>query len=299
MTFTRRRHSEISFFEKLLNRNDETVVKYISLILSYFNLWNNKELSHSKKAQNLFSFLMFDWFNPEPSKNSKYFLVLKARYFHNEMKQSLFETFYDIIDDKDSRMFRDVCLRIIYQLLYELGQEESAIAEVREHICINKVLAMKDQVYRDKLLQIFAVPRDSSNDFEDDKNKILNLILCEESKKFFNLAFLLKGRKNIKFEKELEEYIKMYDALYGDYSSIELKPHVRLLHKIAESESMHKTSEFIFLKCPYIEGNSTIMTNFYEVQDFCVFNVNPFQRKELNKLVNILYVFSMFYLTDN
>lgn len=290
--------SGYSDFDKILCSNDPKASKYIHLVLKYFDLWSSQEhvesnsqkpamyyVIQSEAIKNLFTYLIFDWFHPESCQNRNYCLELKAKQFFRLTGRSLLETLYDIIDDEDSRMFRDVCLRIIYQLLYELEQEDenlNAIFEVEEHICFNKVLAMKDQEYRDKILQIFSVFWMKMNEYKD---KILNLVVCEESQKFFNLVFLLTARKNIKFEKKLEEFITMHETLYGDYASIKLKPHVRLLNKITEGQRMHKTCEFIFAKCPYTEINSTIMTNFYDVQDFRIFNLIPFNTKRLKELV--------------
>lgn len=257
----------------------------------------------SKKIENFFTFMMFDWFNPDPNQNKSYCLVLKSRQYYNEKKQHLLDKIYETIDDEGAKFYKSVCLLMIYQFMHELDQaEEERNKEKLNHedqteeafskldsFVTKRVFEIKDPVYREKILQILVVflTPENISELEEFKQKTLKKVRPNmELNKYFELAFMLKERKNIKFEKQFEEYIKLMAKIYGDYHETELKPHVRLLFKITERQKMHKTSEFIFQKCPYIEINSTIMTSFYEVQDFNVFNIVPFRTRYVYDLVS-------------
>lgn len=295
-------------FEHILSSNESKAAKFISVTLAKYKLWedaifcgaaNNDEqnflhfVSKSNRVENLFSFLMFDWFDHDSSLRRSYGLVFKSRLFGTDFNgRSMLEVLYEIIDNENLKIYQLVCLRIIYQFWYEVDQEEQRSEDsndLNESLFIEQCLAIKSEEYREKILQVLVVfltqNPDNIESYKKIKAKILQNVHMDERNIFFELAFMLKERKNIKFERNFEQYIKSSRTKYGDYYKVEIKQNVRLLFKMAEQQKMNKTSEFIFQKCPVIEVNSTIMTSFYDAQDFNVFNIIPFKTKSLNALV--------------
>lgn len=307
--FDVQRHSECSVFEEILSSNDAKTAKYISAILKHYKLWENEDFLRQKNQQeklyihlvlqsasveNFFSFLVFDWFNPDAKHT--YALILKSRQFKSETGRNLLERLYEIIDSDEHKIYQNVCLRIIYQTLHELDMEKQsseAFSENEEFLCMDEAVMIQNQEYKAKVLEVlvvFLIKTDAVM-YETRKSQIL-LIFADSPFEwsFFKLAFLLKERKYVKFEAKFEQFIVDARGIHGDYYQVILKPFVRLLSRIAERHNLLKTSEFIFRICPFIEVNSTVMTNFYDVQEFKVFNIYPFKSQKLNKLVRRIFV---------
>lgn len=309
----------LSVFEQILSSDEANAAKYISSTIKHYKLWNNQNFLKRKSSQgktmmqyvattkaieNLFSFLMFDWFDHEPSKDITYSLVLKSKQFSfatSEAGQelSLLEKLFDIIDDEIEKIYHDVCLRIIYQFLHEYFESNEGKfyplvfrSSFGEFSSVQKVFNIKNQEYREKILQILVVFWNKNEDEKHAESKIMANLKSsdEEVANFFKLAFNLKDKENIKFVTNFEIFLNNSKKKYGDYSRVAIKPVVRLFYKIAEREGMNKTLEFIFEKFPYIEINSTILESFHDVQDFKTFNVYPIGSRSLSALVKDSYV---------
>lgn len=297
-----------SVFDDILTSSDAKAAKYISAIMKHFSLYKDENFLRSlkvtpKKTINLLSFLQYDWNNPKLHKNETYCLVIKSKQMSSQTGKTLLQNLFAIIDDENEKLFHDVCLRIIYQYLYEYDSGEESDMELFEHItefgCIDDVFQMNNQEYREKILQILVVfwkkTYNNINEFEMYEAKVLETTKASDGLlvEFFKLAFLLKNNKSVRFIKEFELYIEKSKNKFGDYFKTGLRHEVRLLFKITEREGMHKTSEFIFEKCPNIEVNSTIMENFNDEQEFKVFNIFPFEEPKLNKLASELVSFHL------
>lgn len=294
-------------FEEILSSKKDKSSKYISLVLSFYNLWDDEDflakenqqkntmmayVVQSRNIKSLLSFLVPDWFDHETTRARFYSLALKSRQFKQETNKNLLERLYELIDDNESKIFQEIILRIIYQYFYELDEEReisAVFSESEDILNIRKVFKIKSQEHKEKILQVLAVfwtsTVDSKIEYNKFKDKTLKALQSDEQKAFFNLAFMLKEKQIIKFQKEFEDYIKKSQKIYGEYFKIILKPLVRLLFKITSRQKMFKTGNFIFQKYPYIEVNSTIMKSFYDVQDFKVFNIYPFKSRKLADLV--------------
>lgn len=322
-----------SLFEKMLLSNDDKSAKYISLVFKFYNLGSDEEFLLTKTSNKttwmglvaetrsdkiLFSFLMFDWFHPETRKNKNFCLVLKAQQFFKNTKKLLIVRLIEIIRNSDNVSHREIAIKIIHQLIYEINQAESELEELKiklkavknnrtdnlkakklnikkENIsenldsfledeklsCIKEAFKIEDQVDREQLLQVFIVFWVDER-FEE-YQKIKNYTMNESSTEAYNLIFLLKEKKTVMFERLFEEWIGRAEKTHGDNFQFMLKPQVRLLAKIAEMKNLHSAAEFIFQKYPFIGINSSIMTIFNDVQDFKILYVC--QTKELKKLV--------------
>lgn len=288
----------------ILNLTGENIPhcsKYISLIFVNYKLQDDEDflmeegqtLMHSVAEDghvgNLISFLMPDWF--DPSNAQKYCLVTKFEQYEEEGKK-LAKKLYEIIDDENHLMYRDACLRIIYQFLEELlmteENEDEESVSIIEVLCIDEVFSMRNFEYKQMILEVIVVfwkANCSSDIYKDTKQKIMNIYQNESDEKlvtFFDLAFSLKENLSVKFQNDFETFIDQGKKQFGAYFKIALKHPVRLLAAITEDkDNMLGTREFIYLKFPYIEVNSSIIANFSVVQDFRVVNFFPFKSKSL------------------
>lgn len=295
----------MSAFEMILNSDEQKASKYISAALKAYKLWGKEQfyeavipgknvlmfyIARTTIVENFFSFLMFDWFDAEAKRDMHYCLVLKADQYEKITEVKLFDKILSILDDPNEGIYKDVCLRIIFQYLIELEKERKASETVIGSF-IEKVYDLKNPDYREQLLQVLFVfwcsSRSPRNDeaFENLTSKILSHIKTQEIVNFFLLAILLKKKQSVKFLMEFEEYIDDACKAFGDYSQTILKAPVRLLWKITQRQVMLTTGDFIVRKCPYVNVKSSIMETFNEVKDFRLFNISPFEEKSLQDLV--------------
>jgi hypothetical protein len=153
---------------------------------------------------------------------------------------------------------------------------------------VEAVLKIKSYEYKIKILKVLMVYWnkrkifDRSN-YEKVKEEILSILIPSSSesiykmsenfieyecnKSYFELCFLLKQNQLKKFEFELEIFIDKCKRFYGDYWKYAVKNDGRFLKEVAENRKYYKTLEFIFHKCPFIELNSNILTEFEELQE--------------------------------
>lgn len=220
---------------------------------------------------------------------------------YSKSGKSLFLKLCEIIDDDVKMEFHYVCLIIIYFTIDELNNYDDEITfSIEENIEL--VLKMKNQEYKIEILKIFVVFwKYYGND--ELKEKILGVIDQELqlksifkvslssinrqcSKDFFRLSILLKENRLKMFEIEFDKYICTYQRLYGEYWKVAMKFNSRLLYWIAESRKLLKTVEFILHKCSFIDLNSTIVTSFEEVAEFCVIFNEPLNEQDKAVLVS-------------
>lgn len=305
----------MSAFELMLSSDEQKASKYISAALRAYKLWGKEQfyemvlpgknvlmfyIARTTIVENFFSFLMFDWFDAETKRDLYYCLVLKAEQFERVTQVGLFDKILQIIDDPKEGIYKAVCLRIIYQYLFELEKERRATEPVISSF-MERAFEVHNPEYREKLLQVLFVFWSSSRNtsgsaaFESLKTRILSHVQTPEIVQFFQLAFLLRNKQSVKFLKEFEEYIEDVKKTFGDYFQIVVKAPVRLLWKITQRQIMLTTGDFIFRKCPYVNVKSSIMETFKDVQDFKVFNVAPMETKEVQELVRIALIIDRFH----
>ena len=295
-SFLTKTSSEFYTLMTIVGSQNENSAKYVSLVLKFFDLWNDEKfieqenLMSTKNVENFFSLLMFDWFNPSTA-NKNYRLVLKAEQFLKQTGEKLSEKLYEIIDDDQSKIYRDVCLRLIYQLVTELNEEEKSSEEIEKLLSYEKALSIKDIEYREKVLQVLLVfmtkPKENSSIYDEIKAKMTSSTSAEVTS-YFDLVFLLKEEKIAKFEESFIELMANCRSIYGDYSDVAMKPLVRLLNETAKQQKMKNIQDFLAMKFPQLKNSSIIMENINEVHNFNAFNDFPIKSSTLNELVSFL-----------
>lgn len=301
--------ARLSLFEDILSSNERKSSKYISLILMFYGLWKNEVFIKKVNEQNqtpmfyvlksndvesVLSYLMPDWFYPESTNCQTYALVEKSRQFEALEGLKLLEVLYDIINDESELMFREVCLRLIYQFLYEcetlLKTEDMSVEDLENEMCIEKAFRIDNNEYRVKVLQILMVYSKYETSCPAFEERILSYVDSDESKTFFKMIFLLKQRQIVRFQINFEKFLKEKRNTMGDFFKVALKHQVRLLFTITSRQRMFRTCEFIFQKFPFIGVNSTIMTSFLDNQDFKVILIHPLRNKLMNRLVKYYWI---------
>lgn len=313
---------DLSMFEWLLSAkspNDDQSAQFISLIWEEYELWKKKDILvwrreeggklpvefvvRSNQIKNFFSFLVFDWHNPDQhmlKTDKKYFLELKNKQLIESSNESLFQKLYKILED--GKIYHEVCLRIIYEYLEEM---EGRIADeknnepdeaspklyhddLRKLISIEDVLAMKNQKYQINILEIYVTYWNILHkDFATFKDKIFEVTKTIEGDiTFFSLAFQLIERKHTQFETNFDKYVEAKKKKSGHYYETIVKPVARLLLKIAGTQRMHQVKTFIFHQCSYLEINSCPLTNFRDFYKFNNKNIFPLNPKEKFILVS-------------
>lgn len=314
----------VNQFEKILASSEAKSAKYISLIWEEYEFWNNENILtcagktsqmlpiefviQSDKVQNFFSFLVFDWHNPDEhvdNDNKQYFLELKNKQLIEKSQKSLFHKLYEIIDNDET--YHDVCLRIIYECLAEMERRHELEKEqldcfknsknysddLKKLVSIETLLNMKNKEYQTKVLEILVTNWNilwTDNEFEKQKESILSTNKTDKTDnidgKFFQLAFCLIEKNHIQFESDFEKFVKEAKRKYGHYHETIIKPVARLFLKIANTQKLSQARSFIFQKCDYLEINSTPLTNFEDFYKFNNKNIFPPNRQELIILVS-------------
>lgn len=311
-------------FEMILSSSSKKSAKYISLIWEEYEFWKKSNvliwkrdgseklpiqfIVDSGKNENLFSFLIFDWHNPDrhqANKEKKYFLELKNKQLIETSDESLFQKLYKIIENGD--VYHEVCLRIVYEYLAEMDarvkeekrnkadkndskQEKDYHEDLKKLVSIEYVLKMNNKEYQAKILEILVTYFNILDENFANEGNQKNIFLATETAKndisFFNLAFYLIKREHNSFEESFDRYIKSTKKNFGHYYETILKPAARLLLKIAQTQRMLQVQTFIFHHCSYVELNSSPLTNFQEFYKFNNKNIFPLNPKELEILVS-------------
>jgi len=337
--------NNLNLFESIFISNEDKSA-IISLTIRSYNLCSDEEFwtkeldlenvmqhyatNEESNIKNLFSILLYDWHNHEPSntkKQTEYMLEIKFDAYKKSGK-CLFVRLFDIIDDEQYQGYHHVCLRVIYEYLHERNSkimqneemQESEVDSLQSMIyqSIKDALNIKNKEYKTRILKILTVfLRNVSNEnYEELKKKILDAVKykfevfssyhiaiesitkhCDE--KFFHLVFQLKENFLKNFEFAFEDYIQIYRKFFGEYWKVAMKENARLLYHVAEEQceqKLLKTVEFIFNNCSFIELNSTILTSLQQVDEFYVIFNEPFEDKEKKFLVRnlgMVYVISL------
>ena len=146
----------------------------------------------SNADENLFAFLVFD-FN-EPSEivkvtSKKYFLKLKNEQFIKEAGISLFQKFYNIMDDE----CKTICMDIMENLLKEMKQ----ITDIKYETSIDSVLMMDNEGYKEKILKLLVKYwKTFSNDYNYYKP------ILSDISPYYSLIVTLKERHEYVFEEK-------------------------------------------------------------------------------------------------
>lgn len=286
-----------SLFQNILSSKNCKSLKFKSFILDELGQEASRQTAvltlviQSQNVETLLCHLMPDWFNPQ-SADKSYSLATKSQKYKDLTGNNLLEKLYKVIDDQEYKLFHHVTLRIIYQFFSEMEKEKSLnsmFANAEVNLNLSKILIMKNQEYKVKILQsvlVFWPPSSINKDeYKEFKSCLQNTLNSDEQKLCLDLAFMLKEKRIRKFQKLFEVYIRTSQIEFGEYFKIALKPQIRLLFKITTQMKLHKTSDFVFKTFPYMKDNLTIMKNFYDVQDFNTLTVFPFRTKHLMQLV--------------
>lgn len=310
--------------DAILDREEISDMLKISLIMQIFNFfvaenfwdkYGEKALELCKNSdelieENLFSYLMFDWYNPEPVKY--YYLSEKIEKYHQKYPQeNVFEHLFSMIDNKNNCIYKYVIMRLLYQYLFETEAEfkcENDIKKFRK--CINQVetrilnVADKDiKASGLKIIYVFGLKVWNSDDdtieskirnaiqVTDDERNTLNksiLMHIEETCDFLRFCSLLKTSENrlLEFQTGFDDHIQKMKGSYGDFFEKRINLNVQLLSILAEWKALYSIQNFIFQKFPYIGINTSIMTHFENVRAFLSFKVESFESKKLQDLVS-------------
>lgn len=231
-----------------------------------------------------------------------------------EAGTKLFKTLIQLIDDERHSQYRGVCLRMIFQFLFEVDRKfqdeydhETASAEnsadSSEVIdALNKkalnfidelyaiTCQLKNEEFKSKITQMLAVAW-ISNDaavYHEKQNKLIvdnAAPVVVENFDFYKLSLLLKEKKIIQFQKDFVSYIKEAKAKHGDYFSVAIKNDVRFLSIIASKENLVSTRNYIFEEFQFITMNSTVMQSFDDVRTFTAFKVEKFKDSLIERWV--------------
>lgn len=286
-----------SLFDEILEDEKVTSAKYISLVIIHFDLQEedfveNAEtwltlVNKSDSVANLLSFLIPDWWQPEPKKF--HFLPLKALCFDNTSGRSLCSKLFSVIDDESSCFLHDACFRTICQLLHELSFENDDEYEyVVDRSTFEEAAAMINEEFRDQILQVLLVhllPTDVE-EIESFQNLIQPTFKSRETKEPLLLMFNLFKNEIHKFQTSFVDFVSETNLTHGDFFTFVVKPCARLLLMIAKQKEMHNTQAFIHKTFPQVGSNPNIMTSIYETQDYRNFIIKPLENQKINQMVN-------------
>lgn len=208
--------------------------------------------------------------------------------------------------------FREFC-EILHE--HEKNDDENCFNEgdtVQE--VLNAVLIMKNYEYKIKMLKILLIYWDqkrivSKDVYENVKKTIMSFLPAESfdsifqmhenviksncNRLFFELIFLIKESRLKRFEFKLEDFIEIHKKYYGEYWKHAMKFDARILCLTAENLNFYKTVEFMFMKCSFIELNSTILTEFEELGELCEIFGDNLNEDEKKFLVNLTYFLNL------
>lgn len=311
-----------SLLEEILRCPDERSAKFISLIWEDLELWRAEmencilprkgssvlPIAHvleSKNTKNLLSFLVFDWHNLKTSGNEKknYNLSVKNQQLITLTGESLFQKLYEIIDS--GRAYHDVCLRIMFECLSELKEEDEDKKAATPNLgAENRIKTVYLMHKKEKLISMASVLKMKN---EESKRQILALLLThwnflpqhfftefmdwyEQNKSsevnFFSLALQLIAKEQTQFEENFKIFVAIMKRRYGHFHETAINPNARLLSKIAKTQRMFKVEKFIYNKCPSLELVSSPQTNFKEMYQFNNKNMFPMNKQEKALLVS-------------
>ncbi|CAO1409106.1 unnamed protein product [Diamesa tonsa] len=248
-----------SLFETILSTPLDGNGKFISLIWIECELWREQNvlieknpmgklpidyIIESNADENLFAFLVFDF--DEPSEfvkvtSKKYFLKLKNEQFIKAAGMSLFQKFYDIMDDE----CKTICLDIMENLLKEMKQ----ITDIKYETSIDNVLKMDNEGYKEKILKLLVKYwKTYSNDYNYYKP------ILSDISPYYNLIATLKERHEYEFEEQFPKYLEAMKLKYGEWHENKVRRDCNSLLTFALNNN-HKRAINTILSCPIVDPN--------------------------------------------
>ncbi|CAO1413317.1 unnamed protein product [Diamesa tonsa] len=133
-------------------------------------------------------------------------MKLKNQQYFNQTGETLFAKLYKIID-KDSH---DICLVIIDKLFREIG----TIYDIENETSIEKVLEMKNDIYKEKILRMLVnYWKVESMNYDHYKT-----IISKQSS-FLNLFIIMKENNKVKFEEIFPRYLNEKNSKHNGNDS--------------------------------------------------------------------------------
>lgn len=194
--------------------------------------------------------LMPDWCDP---KTESYGLGKK-------LDQKKFKKLYKI---GDNEVYLTVVLRIIYQFFYEL----KVVSDLQKICFLEDVFTLQNKRFKLEVLKVIVVHWDF-NKGSDENNKLRILTNVDESDSdFFKMAFFLLEDLGNRFEDAFDDFLENQRQRYGDFFQQSIVQTLWLFLEILKRKNMNLTIENVFLRCPFIDYNSTILSTFKETQN--------------------------------
>lgn len=256
--------SGLTIFETILSSHDEHAPKYISFLLRRFELWDDDKFLHrtnqhgktaiyyaaqSKNAGNLISFLMYDWYNPERNPKKLYHLVTKSEQFQHVTGEDLLSRLYQIIDDDSATVFRDVCLRIIYQYFSEVKNlnDNEARGESDDDSDSNDSYDSDDSSDSDGLSNIYCTKEKN----EDKGSKATKSIEDNDALNYWNIKEFgsierVLSMNNAEYQEKILEIIVVFWERTEDNND-EYTEYKNKILSLITSETSRKYFELVFL----------------------------------------------------
>ena len=214
---------EKSQFENLLLSKEKKAGKYISLILEHFELGHDelflKEAKkHGKNYMNLvaetetveilFSFLMFDWFQPETKSEKSYCLVLKNEQYFKATSDHLITRLMKIVESATTKSFlKEIGVKIIYQIINEIDLTLENISKFQSKI---KLVNYKKTTLKKGSKEVVKLEKKLKTLKEQREILVYRVELISDDHKtsFINDAFRMRTKAGID-EKEYFDKILM------------------------------------------------------------------------------------------
>lgn len=298
----------LSPIEEIFRSNEQKSAKYISLIWEEYQFWNNESfltwkrdescmlpIEHVIKSNNIlnfYSFLIFDWHNPDQqqlNKDKKYFLETKNDQLIAVTGESLFQKLYKIIDQKLDTDF-DVCLRILYEYLDEMDQDDKtrSVEDLKKLVSIQDLFMLSNKEYRIKFLEVLTSYWSVLQiDCAGYKQQVFHATDTKKGEtSLLTLVYNLFENRYSKFETNFQSHVILTTARYGNYHQNIMRPLARLLLQICQKLELAQVSNFIYQRCSYVEVNSKPLTNIQELYRFNNKNIFPLNKHDLHALVS-------------
>ena len=260
-----------------------------------------------------FAKMMPDWNNPTAERRN-YQMV--ERFEDN--KEDFLKNFFDANKSLEA-CYRHVFTRIIYQILneflerlqkkkdnwikvdvlnkYKKAKELEKYEEFKTIFkkflikLLEETLKLENIENKQGLLQIIAVlwlslfTQPAFIEFLHDKARNVfkdepDMLTC------LHLMMLLKNNNTADFHEQFESFLEDAKRVYGNYYKFAINHHVQLLSIVAKNLKRKASTNFILIKFPFIEINSSILTSFREVEPFTAIIIDPFESGTLEDLVS-------------
>ncbi|KAL7029818.1 hypothetical protein ACKWTF_006380 [Chironomus riparius] len=324
----------LSEFEKLLISAEEDNSAIICAVLREYEneeFWVQKVkletiMQHyvntaNWKLINFLTLLMFNW-SDQSGKPRDYYLVKKFETYEEVAKgmETLFDKFFDILDDENCRLYHHICIKIIYHYFDEINNifdpymtdypANSVLNDTYMSKLIQKAMNIKNYEYKNHVVKILLtfLRNTKDEDFSILKDEIIDFFsydlkfdsICKISyreivqyldDKFFKLIFLLKENYVVKFRIEFHKFIKSHKELLGEYWRNAMKLNAQLLFHVARNQGLVDTQEYILISTTIFELKHSIASSLLEFAEFQIVYAEPLKKHEeklLNELVDFV-----------